>query len=146
MVPFLSRSLMILIVSAGIVSQASAAGDPKARALYGASPHNDKGDCALCHVASAETLRGWFVFGSTKRQLVSDPTTLCQKCHGVSFGHGVGRKPEMNRAELPLSANGTINCALTCHNMHISNTGDPVQDRFHLRLPVASLCLSCHEK
>lgn len=66
--------------------------DPGPQSLLGKSPHGDSGDCSLCHVAPVEKLQGWFVFPATKRQLVTDPTTVCQKCHGVSFGHGVGKK------------------------------------------------------
>jgi hypothetical protein len=123
-----------------------AAGDPRARELYGASPHNESGDCTLCHVASKEKLDSWFTFTSTKRQLKSDHNELCRKCHGVSFGHGVGKKPAMNRENLPLSADGTINCALTCHNMHVVSADHPDQERLHLRIHVAKLCLSCHDK
>ena len=110
------------------------------------NPHSDKGDCATCHVAPAEKLRSWFTLSSTKRQLVADPTTLCQKCHGVSFGHGVGKKPDMNRADLPLDDQGNITCALTCHNMHISGVSDQKQLHYHLRLPNDDLCNSCHNK
>jgi len=142
----LIRSLFLFVcLLAFPASYSDAAGDPKARALYGVSPHTENGDCALCHVAPKEKLQGWFVFGSTKRQLISDPNTLCRKCHGVSFGHGVGKKPAMNRADLPLDADGTITCALTCHNMHISGLDDPNQQRLHLRLPQLKLCASCHD-
>lgn len=123
-----------------------AAGDPKARELYGASPHNENGDCAQCHVAPREKLESWLTFGSTKRQLHADHNALCRKCHGVSFGHGAGKKPAMNRANLPLSSDGTINCALTCHDMHVVSEDNPDQQRLHLRMPLVKLCLSCHDK
>jgi len=114
--------------------------------LQGKNPHGDSGECSLCHVSPVDKLRGWFVLPSTKRQLVADPTTICQKCHGLSFGHGVGKKPHMNRSGLPLSADGTINCALTCHDMHIKVVDSDNQQRFHLRLPHTTLCVSCHDK
>lgn len=110
------------------------------------NPHSDGGDCALCHVASKESLNSWFTFGSTKRALIADPVALCQKCHGVSFGHGVGKKPKINRAELPLDADNSINCALTCHDMHLAEPVDAKQGHFHLRLPISKLCISCHNK
>lgn len=116
------------------------------RNIQDQNPHADSGACSVCHVASVETLRGWFVWPATKRQLVADPTTLCQKCHGVSFGHGVGKKTHMNRAGLPVSDDGVINCALTCHDMHISGVDDASQQRYHLRYPLAKLCVSCHDK
>lgn len=119
---------------------------PEQKLLLGQNPHNDDGDCSICHVASVEKLKGWFVFPSTKRQLKEDPNTLCRKCHGVSFGHGIGKKPAMNLEGLPLSADGTINCALTCHDMHIKGVDDTNQLRLHLRLPNTKLCTSCHDK
>lgn len=124
----------------------AAGGDPAARAAHGPSPHNENGTCSICHVAPADTLRSWFAFGSTKRALVADPTTLCRTCHGVSFGHGIGKRPALNRDSLPLNNDGTINCALTCHDMHISGTDDPLQQRNHLRLQQDRLCFSCHNR
>lgn len=121
-----------------------AADDLKARAKYGASPHSDSGDCGLCHVASAEILRSWFVFGSTKRKLTRNPVEVCSKCHGMEFGHGIGRKPSVNHASLPLAGDGTITCATTCHSMHI-RSDDSKQTFYHLRQPVDSLCISCHD-
>lgn len=146
----MSRSRTILFVFVSLVALYSVrtvqAAGPETAAAKGKNPHGDNGDCSICHVAPVEKLRGWFVFPATKRQLVADPTTLCQKCHGVSFGHGVGKKPHINRSGLPLSADGTINCALTCHDMHISGVDDDTQQRFHLRLPQSVLCVSCHDK
>lgn len=140
----------IIFVFASLVTLSAAyshaAGDPKARELYGASPHNENADCALCHVAPREKLESWFTFGSTKRQLTADHNALCRKCHGVSFGHGVEKKPALNRENLPLSPDGTINCALTCHDMHVVSADNPDQQRLHLRMPLVKLCLSCHDK
>lgn len=145
-----SRLVLTIILFLGALTlfttSSNAGSDPGPQDLHGKNPHGDSGDCSLCHVAPVEKLRGWFVFPATKRQLVADPTTLCQKCHGVSFGHGVGKKTHMNRSGLPLGANGTINCALTCHDMHISGVDDETQQRFHLRLPQSILCVSCHDK
>lgn len=112
----------------------------------GPNPHTDSSDCSLCHVAPVEKLRGWFVLGSTKRELVADPTALCLKCHSASFGHAGGKIPKQNLADLPLGTDGTINCALTCHNMHIKNADNNGQERLHLRLVGDSLCNSCHDK
>lgn len=139
---------MILFVGTLTFSAASsnAVSDSGLQDLHGKNPHGDNADCSLCHVAPVDKLRGWFVFPSTKRQLVTDPTNLCVKCHGVSFGHGVGKKPLMNRSDLPLGTDGTINCALTCHDIHFSGVDVDNQQRFHLRLPQSKLCVSCHDK
>lgn len=127
-----------------ISGELCASGDQKARAKYGASPHSDAGDCTLCHVAPLKTLRGWFVFGSTKRQLKDDLVEVCKKCHGSGFGHAVGKKTPLNHEGLPLAGDGTVTCATTCHNMHI-RTEDQKQQFYHLRLPFDSLCISCHD-
>jgi predicted CXXCH cytochrome family protein len=145
------RFFDLLVVSLFISSisiPANAAGDLKT------GIHSDSGDCAICHVASKDTLRGWFVFGSTKRELKEDHNQICLKCHtvepthaggslGVGKGHATGKKPSLNRKNLPLSSDGTVNCATTCHNMHNSSEDKAVQAR-HLRLPVNDLCYSCH--
>lgn len=140
----------ILTVFAALVTltaiNSHGAGDPKARDLYGVSPHNDKGDCGYCHVAPREKLESWLTFASTKRQLKEDLNELCRRCHGVGFGHGVGKKPAMNIANLPLSADGTVNCAMTCHDMHVVSADNPGQQYLHLRIPQVKLCLSCHDK
>ncbi len=120
------------------------------------SPHSEKGDCGICHVASAEKLRSWFAFGATKREMKYDLNQVCLRCHtvepshaggffGVGTGHGVGKKPAANRQDLPLAGDGTITCATTCHNIHVTSD-DRLQQRKRLRLPVNSLCLSCHDK
>lgn len=118
------------------------------------SPHSDSGDCTICHVASKDTLRGWFVFGSTKRELKDDLNQVCQKCHtvdpshaggfiGVGKGHATGKKPVINRKSLPLAGDGTVSCAITCHNIHVSSDDRSLQSKF-LRMSVNDLCYSCH--
>ncbi len=120
------------------------------------NPHSDAGDCAICHVASADKLRGWFVFGSTKREMKTDMNQLCLKCHtvepthaggffGVGIGHATGKKPAVNHQDLPLANDGTITCATTCHNVHAIANDRQLQLK-HLRLPVNALCVSCHNK
>lgn len=126
---------------------ASAAGDARV------NPHSDTGDCAICHVASAEKLRGWFVFGSTKREMKTDLNQLCLRCHtiepvaadslGVGIGHATGKKPAVNQQNLPLAGDGTITCATTCHNMHVTSD-DRQLNLKHLRSPANLLCISCH--
>ncbi len=83
---------------------------------------------------------------SNKQSLRADLVAVCRKCHGVGFGHGVGKKPDMNRESLPLGTDGTITCAITCHNMHLKDATDWHQKRYHLRLPIGKLCISCHNK
>jgi hypothetical protein len=107
-------------------------------------PHDDKGNCDICHMASESDLRSWFTFGSTKKRLRKDYNGLCQQCHTVDMGHGVGKRPQMNRERLPLDGDGKIACAITCHNMHIKSD-DREQAKFHLRTPVDTLCRSCHD-
>lgn len=116
--------------------------------------HSDTGDCSVCHVAPEARLRGWFVFGSTKREMKDDLNTLCLKCHkvepvpdgslGIGIGHATGKKTAINHNKLPLSSDGTINCATTCHNMHVTSD-NLFQQRRHLRLPDNSLCAACHD-
>jgi len=146
MKPYSSSTVVLTLSFILFASVGFAAIEPEQKPLLGRNPHNDDGDCSICHVAPVEKLKGWFVFPSTKRQLKEDPNTLCRKCHGLSFGHGVGKKPALNLAGLPLSEDGTINCALTCHDMHISGVEDLSQQRLHLRLPNTKLCVSCHDK
>ncbi len=118
------------------------------------NPHTDDGDCSICHVAPADKLRGWFVFGSTKRAMNGDLNHLCQKCHtikptpewpfAVGIGHATGKKTAVNHQNLPLAKDGTITCATTCHNMHVISN-DRQQQAKHLRLPSNVLCFSCHD-
>lgn len=135
-------SLVLAVLPFAAVCDAA---DLAARAKYGASPHSDSGDCSLCHVAAPEKLRSWFAFTSTKREMKDGPVEVCQKCHGPGFGHATGQTTSLNRAKLPLAADGTITCATTCHQMHI-HTDDPQQTFYQLRLPADALCLSCHDK
>lgn len=119
------------------------------------NPHSEGGDCAVCHVAPPDKLRGWFVFGSTKREMKADLNQLCLQCHtvkpepegslGVGIGHATGKKPAANRGDLPLASDGTITCATTCHNMHVISDNRQLQQK-HLRLPANSLCISCHDR
>ena len=137
----LANLLSIIIFSATV----SVAGDPKALATFGPSPHSESSDCSVCHIAPAEKLRSWFVFVSTKKQLKNDLNEVCQHCHGSNFGHATGKKTSVNHAGLPLAGDGTVTCATTCHNMHIRSE-DQKQQFYHLRLPIDSLCISCHDK
>lgn len=121
-------------------------GDPDALKKYGKSPHKADGDCSICHVASKEDLTSWFTFSSTKKKLITDPVTLCTKCHGSGFGHGTGKKPDINKTSLPLNNDGTITCAVTCHNMHITEFKDKAQEQYYLRYDNVKLCTSCHDK
>lgn len=119
------------------------------------NPHSETGDCAICHVASADKLRSWFTFGSTKKELKDDLNTICRKCHAVDDthetgmlaagkGHATGKKPAINLQKLPLASDGTVTCAITCHNIHVAADERQLQ-KSHLRLPVNSLCMSCHK-
>ncbi len=118
------------------------------------SPHSDMGDCGVCHVAPADKLRGWFVFTSTKKEMKHDMNKLCLQCHavelahvggslGVGKGHATGKKPSINRQDLPLASDGTVTCAITCHNMHVSSEDRQLQSK-RLRMSINSLCMSCH--
>ena len=120
-----------------------------------ANPHSETGDCSICHVAPADKLRGWFTFGSTKRELKYDLNQICLNCHtiepahagggvlGVGKGHATGSKPAINRQNLPLASDGTVTCAITCHNMHVTSDDRQMQLK-HLRVTANSMCLSCH--
>lgn len=109
------------------------------------SPHVGEGHCKLCHLATEADLDSWFTFSSTKRKLRKDFNELCRQCHGVQFGHGVGKAPALNQRDLPLDAEGKIACAVTCHNMHVKSD-DFIQKKYHLRLPQRDLCVSCHKE
>jgi hypothetical protein len=140
--------LLIAIIILGSTllfsNECCVAADKDASVKFGASPHNDNGDCTICHVYPAETLRSWFVFGSTKRQLKDDLVEVCRKCHGSGFGHAIGKKTAVNHSRLPLDGKGEITCAITCHDMHVQ-TEDQKQKFYHLRLPFDALCVSCHD-
>ena len=133
--------IVALLVMAAGSGMAGEIGNSPAENIY---PHDGKGNCDICHVASSADLRSWFTFGSTKRKLHSDYNALCLKCHNIALGHGVGKSPRINRERLPLDGDGKIACAITCHNMHIKSD-DRKQAKFHLRTPVDSLCRSCHD-
>lgn len=109
------------------------------------NPHTLKGNCDICHSASEKDLNSWFTFSSTKRLMKKDLNMTCQQCHGVEFGHGIGKWTNLNRDNLPMDANGYIACAITCHDMHVKTT-DQHQNKFHLRVPSNKLCLSCHDQ
>lgn len=110
------------------------------------NPHLAPESCGVCHVQPKEKLESFFTSSVSKRQLRSDHVALCKQCHGMGFGHGVGMKPVMNREGFPLAADGTITCATTCHAMHVKNPADQEQEHYHLRLPLAKICFSCHDK
>ena len=112
------------------------------------NPHSDNGDCSVCHVAPVEKLRGfrsWFVSGEIKRELITDHTTLCRKCHPDGFKHGAGKKMKKKPMDIPLSEDGVVNCATSCHNMHITDVEEENQQYYHLRYLGDKLCVKCHE-
>lgn len=110
------------------------------------NPHADNVDCGICHVLPKDELLRRDVASARKDELKGGPVEVCRQCHGIGFGHGVGKKPGMNRANLPLTASGTITCALTCHNIHLVDAQDARQKQYFLRLPSDKLCYSCHDK
>lgn len=119
------------------------------------SPHSDNADCSLCHVASTEKLHSWFAFNSTKREMKPELDKICIGCHilepeqagnlGVGKGHATGKKPAQNIKNLPLAEDGTINCATTCHNLHVSSDENPQLVNNFMRAPLNDLCISCHK-
>lgn len=138
-------TVLTIFTSLFLSGNSSFAADLNARAKFGSSPHNDSGECTICHVYPAETLRGWFVLGSTRKKLKNDLVEVCRKCHGSGFGHGTGKKTAVNHGGLPLDDRGEITCATTCHDMHVKSE-DPKQTFYHLRLPFDALCVSCHDE
>lgn len=110
------------------------------------NPHSSPENCEICHLLPKEKMGDFFTSQAMKRQLRDDYVTLCKQCHGTGFGHGVGKKPDMNREGLPLADDRTITCATTCHAMHVKNSADHEQEHYHLRLSMTKLCFSCHEK
>ncbi len=134
----LAGALMVSLLA--VSSAAGETGSHPARV----NPHSGTGNCHVCHVATEADLGSRFTSPSVKKKLLADSTRLCRQCHGVAFGHGVGKTPAMNRRDLPLDADGKIACAMTCHNIHVKSD-DPVQSRYHLRLTRDELCLSCHK-
>lgn len=131
----------LAIIPTASIAQKTGQEKPEGK-LY---PHGRQGNCQICHVESEESLNSWFTFGSSKRKLKTDYNSICRQCHGVDFGHGIGKIPEMNREDLPMDQEGRIACAITCHNMHIQ-ADDSLQNRFHLRYSYTRLCTSCHNK
>ncbi|MBT0662790.1 cytochrome C [Geobacter pelophilus] len=131
---------IVIPVSSAVSSEKMGAPTVKAP-----SPHGVAGKCQVCHVEPEDSLNSWFTFTSTKKKLTLDFNEVCRQCHGLDFGHGVGKKPALNRESLPLDSSGKITCAVTCHNIHIASD-DPRQSQYHLRLIGAPLCLSCHKK
>ncbi len=140
---------MKVLLAAGwlvaIVVTGTAHGEEAATPPTKINPHRGEGNCQVCHVASENDLTSWFTFTSTKKMLRKDFNELCRQCHGIQFGHGVGKAPSMNKRDLPLDADGKIACAITCHNMHVKD-GDPVQQKYHLRFTQYELCVSCHKQ
>ncbi len=96
-------------------------------------PHFSREGCNTCHVSHGG------------KQLIKDPITLCKECHPLSEGqhHKVDVKTKLNKASLPLDAEGKMVC-ITCHNMH-PKKGSPFENNL-LRTDPDSLCLSCHDK
>lgn len=140
-------SCMIMLAFLSPLAMVWAQGESGVTASPGkANPHHGDGGCGACHVASEAELKSFFTSDGKKRSLRADLVAVCRQCHGVGFGHGVGKKPELNRASLPLAADGTITCAVTCHDMHLPDVSDRHQNRYHLRLPIERLCVSCHNK
>ncbi|MDD2854507.1 MAG: cytochrome c3 family protein, partial [Desulfuromonadaceae bacterium] len=80
---------------------------------------------------------------------------ICLGCHliepeepgtlGVGKGHATGKKPSYNFKNLPLESDGTINCATTCHNLHVSKDDNPQLYQNRLRMNSNELCVSCHK-
>ena len=140
-----SLFLMINVFFTLIPLCSFASGDTAENIEKRPSPHGIDGMCQVCHVEPEDTLTGWFTSGTRKRNMILDNNALCRQCHGFDFGHGVGKIPKQNREELPMDKEGKIACAITCHNMHIKSENH-AQNRYHLRLKVPNLCLSCHNK
>lgn len=110
------------------------------------NPHADTDHCGSCHILVKDDLLRNDVATIKKSELKGGPVEVCRQCHGIGFGHGVGKKPAMNRENLPLDAAGVITCALTCHDIHLAEAKDPRQKQYFLRLPSDTLCYSCHDK
>lgn len=130
---------LLILLPTSIV--AALAGDSPQ--LQPSNPHGGE-SCSSCHVAAESVLRKSSTSSSAKKRMKRGLDGVCTHCHAVDRGHGVGKKPELNREKLPLHK-GRITCATTCHNMH-GNSDDPQQSRFYLRLPMDRLCSSCHDK
>lgn len=142
---FMKHSITAGVLVAGLVFSGTGSAAPETVNTE-VNPHENQESCEVCHLLPTEKLGGFFTSKTSKRQLSADHVNLCRQCHGMGFGHGVGKKPDMNREGLPLADDGTITCATTCHAMHVNNPADHEQGHYHLRLPVLKLCFSCHEK
>lgn len=147
---FTCKSKILLLLALLVVAAAAPStsfGEAPVEAVSGrVNPHVEDGDCTACHLIPVKELKGFFTAGAEKRKLRGDFVAVCLQCHGVGFGHGVGKKPELNREDLPLDNDGRITCAITCHNMHLKKSLTPQQGHYHLRLPSERLCVSCHDK
>lgn len=111
------------------------------------NPHDGSG-CPFCHNAPVTLLTKEDPTAeerAERRAMKGDLTTICAECHERSAekGHPVGMPPKLNRLDLPLDDDGTINCATTCHHVH---TEDADLKRYMLRYSFDTLCLSCHDK
>ena len=141
----MNRTVILLCIAVSWWLVCSARADSDAAGAR-SNPHTGVEGCFVCHLRSAAELDQSDVPRSEKLLLRTDAVTLCTNCHGTSFGHGVGRRPAVNREKLPLDRSGFITCAMTCHDMHVKRASEPHQQNFHLRLPVDRLCTSCHDK
>ncbi|MBI1921777.1 MAG: cytochrome C [Geobacter sp.] len=137
--PFVHASLIVLMAASMVL----AADSPNPPTTI---QHMDAESCTTCHLLPEADLRSWWTFPWNKRKLKGEgPAGVCAECHEQSsFGHGIGKRPELNRADLPLDNDGRITCATTCHEFH-QKDGE-VFSQYHLRLSVNELCFSCHEK
>lgn len=135
------KPLVLAMGIAVVLAAGLARADEGGENIRKTSPHTVSGNCEVCHVMTEDDLRSFFTFPSNKKKLRKDFNETCRQCHGVQFGHGVGKIPKMNRDTLPLDAEGKIACAITCHEMH----GNGDRSGKHLRLPIDKLCLSCHK-
>ncbi len=141
----MTAKIFTLAMGLGCVfAAASARSEVSGTDVQKLNPHHIEGHCEVCHALTQDDLESWFTFTSSKKKLVKGFNEVCRQCHGVKFGHGVGKVPKMNRENLPLDPDGLIACAVTCHNMHIKSE-DSVQNEKHLRFPADRLCLSCHK-
>ncbi len=110
------------------------------------NPHKDS-NCKVCHLAPAELLTKEKPSASEllqKKQMRTDLTGLCATCHKASLetDHRVGIGTKLNKTPLPLDHQGNLNCATTCHDVHIK---DPALSKKMLRDTFDALCLSCHD-
>ncbi len=115
------------------------------------NPHRGK-HCLKCHVTDGNELfdlrkkKGRQDFSPETNFLKANLNKLCASCHDKKKGdHPVGAAPGINRLDLPLDEKGKINCAATCHDVHISNENISGVKKGLLRAPAEKLCLSCHD-